>query len=351
MLTFFLLLNVVLIIYDHSFAYEFISLSKPETLALIISLMVVAKLVEESGYLTRLSDILITSLNSSVFSLVITSIASGLLASIIMNDAALFFAVPLAISIATRSGINRFKAAAVVTAGVNIGSALTPIGNPQNILIWKHFGIGFLDFVTGMLPYVAASMALLTTYSFLIMRKHNRGLSPPPPVLARVDMLVAGIALLILNVAMAIFGMIFYALVITLVVATVVQYELVLNLDLPLVFSFMLMFASLSKISELIPAGVASLWTSTPLSIYLFSAGLSQAISNVPAAIVLEDHVSNWLPLAVGVNIGGCGLIIGSLANIITLRLVGGGIKELHKYMIPLFLMLLLLNALLMIII
>lgn len=332
-------------VYDRTFVYEFISLAKPDTLALIFSLMAVAKLIEGSGYLAKLSKFFVSFFRSSSVTLVITSLLSGLFASVIMNDAALFFAVPLAVAIATRTGISKFKAAAVVTAGVNVGSALTPIGNPQNILIWKHFGIGFLDFIVRMFPYVAASMAIIVTYSLLLVRRHSKSPSVPPPVVTRKDMLAAGVALLLLNVVMANYGLVFYALAITLVVTTAVQYELVLNLDLPLLLSFMLMFASLGKISRLIPTDPISSWVSSPLATYFLTAGLSQVISNVPATIVLENHVRDWLPLTIGANIGGCGVIIGSLANVITLRLVGGGLRDLHKYMLPLFAVLLLLNA------
>lgn len=70
---------------------------------------------------------------------------------------------------------------------------------------------------------------------------------------------------------------------------------------------------------------------------FVFSALLSQAISNVPATITLLGHVSSWLPLALGVNIVSVGLVTGSMANLITLRLAGLDINKFYRYFIPFF--------------
>jgi len=74
----------------------------------------------------------------------------------------------------------------------------------------------------------------------------------------------------------------------------------------------------------------------------VFSALLSQIISNVPATIILINIVPSWKPIVLGVNIGGLGLISGSMANIITLRLTNININKFHKYSIPLFITILL---------
>ncbi len=81
----------------------------------------------------------------------------------------------------------------------------------------------------------------------------------------------------------------------------------------------------------------------TVLIILLFSAFLSQLISNVPATITLINHVdNNWLALAYGVNIEGVGTLIGSIANIIIFRFINNlDLKRFHLYLLPYFTVLL----------
>ena len=116
---------------------------------------------------------------------------------------------------------------------------------------------------------------------------------------------------------------------------------------MPLIFTFMLMFASFNELSRLIPTAVLDHVLLSPISTYLFSIGLSQLISNVPATLIIENHVNNWIPLAVGTNVGGCGVITGSLANLITIRLTRCCLSEFHRYALPIFLMITVLNSIL----
>jgi len=114
------------------------------------------------------------------------------------------------------------------------------------------------------------------------------------------------------------------------------------RVDWQLLLVFALIFLGLGHLAEL-PAvrhALATLDWSRPLTPYVGGILLSQVVSNVPATVLLLDHASHPLALAAAVDVGGFGLGIGSLANLIALRLLGerGGLAALHRASVPLLL-------------
>jgi len=101
------------------------------------------------------------------------------------------------------------------------------------------------------------------------------------------------------------------------------------KLDYLLLASFALMFMDFGLIAELARGITTGL--SSPTWILLVSAVLSQAVSNVSATILLIKHLKQWIPLAYGVNVGGVGLVTGSMANIIAVRLGGIRVRDMHR--------------------
>jgi len=99
--------------------------------------------------------------------------------------------------------------------------------------------------------------------------------------------------------------------------------EAVLKIDWALLLIFVLMFIVLRSVAALpwVHEIVANLHLQTPLRAYVAGAVLSQGISNVPAAIMLAEFTNDWRALAFGVSVGGFGIAIGSLANLIAVRL------------------------------
>jgi di/tricarboxylate transporter len=97
------------------------------------------------------------------------------------------------------------------------------------------------------------------------------------------------------------------------------------QVDWALIVVFMLMFIDLRLVAELpsVQVMVSSLGLHDPQRLYLAGVLVSQAISNVPGAILLAEHSLDWRVIAWGANVGGFGCLIGSLANVIALRLLG----------------------------
>jgi Na+/H+ antiporter NhaD/arsenite permease-like protein len=130
-----------------------------------------------------------------------------------------------------------------------------------------------------------------------------------------------------------------------------VRREILYRIDWPLLGIFVLMFIVLRAVAALPLIGHALTMTmlERPLHSYLASAILSQGISNVPAAIVLAEFSRDWRALAFGVSVGGFGCVLGSLANLIALRLARrrGMWREFHILSVPFFGFALLAGALL----
>jgi di/tricarboxylate transporter len=111
------------------------------------------------------------------------------------------------------------------------------------------------------------------------------------------------------------------------------------QLDWGLLLVFVLMFVDLRLLAGLgaVRDAMLALGLDRPVQLYLSAIGASQIISNVPAAIALAEYSQDWRVIAYGVNVGGFGLMVGSLANLIALRLSGDRQAWLsfHAYSIP----------------
>lgn len=208
---------------------------------------------------------------------------------------------------------------------MNAGSLLTPIGNPQNILLWGRSGLSFPAFIGQMLPLAAAMMlTLLALCWFCFPRSVStiRVATGRPPggqswsgaawrSMGSFDRLRAEAGAVGTGADRAGFLLLARAVII--------------HVDWTLLLVFMAMFIDVHLLTQL-PALQHALNGVGQLSaggLWLTSIGLSQFISNVPATILLLNYVPPSVLLAWAVNVGGFGLLPGSLANLIALRMAG----------------------------
>lgn len=185
-----------------------------------------------------------------------------------------------------------------------------------------------------MVPLVAFASLVLIVATCLSFRETKIATRPPPPVVLDRRLFAVSLVLFALLLAALRTAYVPFVVVACFVAMLAVRREIVFKVDYVLILMFIFMFMDFREISLLL-AGHVSL--SSGIEVLVFSALLSQAISNVPATITLLGHVSSWRPLALGVNIGGVGLVTGSMANLITLRLTGLDINKFHRYSIPFF--------------
>lgn len=239
----------------------------------------------------------------------------------ITNDVSLITFVPLTISMASYSKDKLFliKTLIIETIAANLGSMMTPIGNPHNLYIYSHYNLSAMDFVKTLLPIWLLSYALLTL-SILFIKKGEISYTAHKIQKPDKTSLVVYIFLFFICL-LAVAGIIskIFCLVITVAALLLCNRKIFLKIDYFLLATFICFFIFVGNISS-IPS------INTYISEFLtgretvFSVFLSQIISNVPASVMLSEFTDNATALLAGVNIGGLGTPIASLASLITYR-------------------------------
>lgn len=285
--------------------------------------------------------------------LVLTTAALSMVAT---NDMALIMMLPL--SAATLMGANQARLIAPIfvlqSLAANLCGMIVPFGNPQNLYLYSYYGLGLGDFLPALaLPFALSTLGIIgCTWWFCRHPKSDTasaaalpeqreaaktterlGVETPrdvggrdgavsltaPMPLSRRRLAIYG-TLLILTL-LAVFRILPIAAVAAVVAATLalIDRRALAAVDWGLLATFACFFVFAGNMAR-VPDLAAWL---TPLMAdhgLIVSAGASQVISNVPAAVLLSHFTSSWQPLLIGVNIGGAGTLVGSLASLITLQ-------------------------------
>lgn len=310
------------------------------TIGALAGLLIVTRGIDSSGALQTLARRLLERVTDMRrLALMLTALAAAL-SAIVTNDVCLFLLVPLTRALALQAELPLARIVALEALAVNAGSALTPIGNPQNLFLWQYSKMGFADFVVMMLPAVAIMVGLLLLTAWcavpagsVSLRSGARQAAPAPRLLWT----SAGLFLpfvLALN-----FHLLWPALAIVALVFLIAHRGVLIQVDWTLLLIIALMFVDMRLLASLpaVSAWLGSLPIGSGLNGYLAALLGSQVLSNVPAAILLAPFVHDMPALAAGVSVGGFGLFTGSLANLIALRLSAapGGMRTLHGFSIP----------------
>lgn len=252
---------------------------------------------------------------------------------LITNDVALLTFVPLAIVVARRAGFNPCFLVILQTLAANLGSSLTPMGNPQNLFLYARFQIGTGRFLLTTAPMVLLGALWLLLLSYRIPRRELQFDLERVTVTDQRCLVVY--ALLFLAVLLSILRVLPYQLASVLTIGVVLFWDrrLLPRVDYFLLGTFICFFLFIDNLTR-IPA-ISSYMRSllaTPGRTYLTGALLSQGISNVPSAIMLAGFTPHWPALLLGVNIGGMGTLIASLASVISYRLYAKAYPE-NRYL------------------
>lgn len=320
-------------------------------LASLTGLLAVAQGMRISGVVQRFARTLVLHMHTQRSVAAVLLGLSGFLAMVLTNDVALFLIVPLTLALSELVELPRRKLVVFEALAVNGGSALSPIGNPQNLLLWQHSGVSMWGFVGAMLVPVLIMVVVLAAMTMLAFR-HT-------PVCARagrqadvtIDSKLALLAsvLLLLLVALLETGHALVAVGGVLVILGGFRPHVVRTMDWTLIATIALLLLLLGHLASLpmIEHGLGMADWQAPGTVLLGGVLLSQLISNVPATIVLLDRVSDPMLLAAAVNMGGAGLAVGSLANLIALRLEGSRQiwRTFHCWSVPYLVIVVLLSS------
>ncbi len=308
------------------------------TIATLVGLLALTKGVELSGYLPRVAQRLVLAMASERMLALLMVLATALLATVLTNDVALFVMVPLTLTL-KNTGVPLTRLIVFEALAANAGSVLTPIGNPQNLFLWQLSQVSFERFVLAMLPLAAVlvvPLLLLTLVAFSGQKLHL----PREQAPARTDrtMLLLSLALYIPFLVITDMRHPYLALL-ALAPLLLARREVPARLDWALIVVFILMFIDLRLLAQLetVQSWIAAIDLRPLPHLYLAGVAASQLISNVPAAILLAEYSHDWRVIAYAVNVGGFGFMIGSLANIIALRMAPDRRAwiSFHAYSIP----------------
>ena len=240
-------------------------------------------------------------------------LATFVFSALVTNDAALLAIIPITLSlqIAMKEWVVILEALAA-----NAGSAISPIGNPQNIFLYWHYEISFWQFVKVIAPFSAFFLLALSLIAAWLSTKSStvKEINFDETIhLTAVSYFYAGALVVFIFV---ILRMLPFWLGVVILLGVLAVEKCRLRVDYGLLATFVLFFGLTDNIQFLFATMLAH-----PHHVFLLSSSLSQIISNVPAALLLADFTPHWQALLWGVSVGGFGSMVGSLANLITYRL------------------------------
>lgn len=239
----------------------------------------------------------------------------------VTNDVALITFVPLALIIGKAVKRDMVRPIVLMTLAANLGSMLTPQGNPQNLFLFTHYGYTANEFLTVMSVPVVISVIYI---GILVWRTQNAAISFDLGTLPRPNrnLTILYLALLAVNVAAVLHYLDkWLVLGLTVAVCVLLNWRLLLQVDYGLLLTFVGFFIFIGNIqhTEFVVYLKNSL-LGTLAGTYVAATLTSQFISNVPAAMLLAGLTNQADALLVGVNVGGLGTLIASMASVISYK-------------------------------
>ncbi len=298
-------------------------------LALLFSLMIVIQAFSSINLLDfAASRLLRLCKNTRILYFVMTFLVF-VFSMFVTNDVALLTFVPLTILLCSKAGLKCMMLVILETISANLGSCVTPMGNPQNLFLYSFYNFGAADFFSTTLKIAVPSVFLLSLIILFLTRgKKNDVISiqlegsdeNKVNVDFRFILYVLNFIVLILTV----FRVVDYriSLAVTVIVICICNISLYKKVDYSILFTFVGFFvftgtvSTIPAISDFLKANLSS-FNATYAAGILFS----QVISNVPAALLLSNFTAEGKALVLGVNAGGLGTLIASLASLISFKI------------------------------
>lgn len=313
-------------------------------LALLFSLMAVVRGFSSIGVFTRLGTMLLTHVHSLRMLSALFIFLCFFFSMLITNDVALITFVPFTILVLSMAEQKKFLIPVIVleTIAANLGSMLTPLGNPQNLYLYTISGLSIGAFVRIMLPYSFVSAILLLIFILFLPKDtvstatvantanstntvtaSNTSNVICEAVKARKNSRILFTAYLILFLLclLTVLHILPYQIMLLLVLTgfLLLDYRVLKDVDYFLLLTFLCFFIFIGNMKQisLVHELISKLLVHHEV---LMGIGASQIISNVPAAILLSGFTDDYSALLIGVNLGGLGTLIASLASLISFK-------------------------------
>lgn len=325
-------------------------------LGLLFSLMVVTSGLGELGVFDKIARVILKKAHN-LRSLCLLMVALCFFSSmLITNDVALLTFVPFTILLLSMAGLSEYTVAIVVyeTVAANLGSMLTPVGNPQNLYLYTASGMGLAEFLRITAPITILSGVLLLGCCFLVKnkpvniaeesitkRENVKNTAETDSIGKKVaetaDVKMAGGKITAYVLFYTIFGLALFAVLkwipvyvpflMALCGTYIIRKRVLKKVDYCLLLTFVSFFVFIGNMGriEAVSNMIAQLLEGRELLLAFLS---SQVISNVPAAMLLSGFTTDFAALIKGTNIGGLGTLIASLASLISYKYVVQALPE-----------------------
>ena len=297
------------------------------TLAVLFSLMIVIKAFQSQNFLDFIAARLLRLCKSQRSLYFLMTYLVFFSSMFVTNDVALLTFVPISLLIFKRINLPALHIVVLETLAANLGSCITPMGNPQNLYLFSYYGFSALDFFALTAKIALPSLFILAVIILFLTRKKNvfagnvlQTQSAQLKLDFRTFFYIADFILCLL----AVFHVVNYLIMlgVTVLVMLVCNWRLFKKVDYSLLLTFVGFFIFTKTLST-IPAFSDFIKSvlSTPLKTYITGIAASQVISNVPAALLLSGFTEKGAMLLLAVNVGGLGTLIASMASVISFKL------------------------------
>ena len=294
-------------------------------LTLLFCLMAVMGGLQQLGVFDRFASSLLAKAKNLRQLTAILVMLCFFSAMLVTNDVALITFVPFTIMLLQRANLTEKLIPIIVmqTIAANLGSMLTPVGNPQNLYLYTVSGMGLRSFFAATLPLTLISLLLLVLFC---MNQKPEPLAPPEKreeaAYGRKEkFFLWTLAMLFVLCLLAVFHLVdhFWVLAVILLWFLLQQHGVLKGLDYNLLITFVFFFVLIGNLGRIpvIRGALQELLLGREVLVSFFS---SQFISNVPAAVLLSEFTDRYDLLLAGVNIGGLGTLIASMASLISYK-------------------------------
>ena len=315
---------------------EYLGYIDYDTLALLFALMAVMKGFQSAGLFSYLAGKLLKRANTSRKLTAVLVFLPFFLSMAITNDVSLITFVPFGLTVLKAAGLEKRAVPVVVlqTLAANLGSMLTPLGNPQNLYLYNSSGMGFGELVLIMLPYVALSGAGIA--GVVLLLKSEPAECPEIKTELGGAFSLTWPAVTFVICITALFGVIPKLIVAAAVLVFLLIFDrkTLAKVDYSLLGTFAALFVFIGNMGriDVFRDFLSSVISGNEEIVAVLS---SQIISNVPAALLLSGFSSAWSALIVGCNLGGLGTLIASMASLISYKAVAKEYPHLRaKYLL-----------------
>lgn len=293
-----------------------------QTILSLFSLMMVTQYLIKIKVLDYLSQKIIDLANTHRQVTQLLVLLAGILAMFLTNDVAILSLIPLFLVVHRQVHGPFIWPLSLITISANLGSALTPFGNPQNLYLYNHYNLSLGHFFKMSIPLTLISVALLAIATLTVPKTPLPPLTRTKYILKPTQLSAAGVLLVLAFLGVLHFIPLVYTSLIILLITLLLDRSIVTQVDYGTLITFcgfFLIVGILGREPSVINL-VTTFLQKGPKTTYWTSLILSQVISNVPATLLIARFSTNTAAIFFGVNVGGLGTPIASFANLLALK-------------------------------